>query len=163
MWVRVVCYVMDLNRPRQLLDALGPIGFLISSRSYDNLSRPDFTVGSAEEETPFWARLKRVHLYALAHRCLKRLGVGFHVANEVISLHEAVRLRTSVGLTGQSDGPTRQDKAEALPAASPTLSNLSSLENDVLPLPAGKFVAQGQTRLPRTDYHDVMNFGHFPL
>src|SRR4051794_23119346 len=74
----------------------------------------------------------RRDLDALPDGRVEARRVALQVADHVVLRHEAVRVVTVVGVSGELDGPVRRDQAEAVPAPAPGLADAAPLEDHVL-------------------------------
>src|SRR5260370_31810535 len=85
----------------------------------------------------------------------KTLGVGDEVTDDLVLWHESVRILSAIAAAGQLDRPIGNDKAEAVPAPAPCLTDTAPFENDVVNACTGELVAHRKPCLSGADDHGV--------
>ena len=87
---------------------------------------------------------------------LERRRVALEVADDLVLLHEAERLRPAVGKARELALPVRRDEAERVPPSlTPLVADLVLLEDEVVDPPLLEAIAHGQARLPAADDGDA--------
>ncbi len=78
--------------------------------------------------------------------------VALQVRDDLVTWHEAVRVRPVVVAAGKPNHPVRRHQAEAVPAPSPRLAYASPLEHDMVNAGSRQLVTRGEAGLAGADH-----------
>src|SRR6266852_5290871 len=86
--------------------------------------------------------LQAGHHHAFVDGCAKTRCVSDEVVDNLHLRHESVRILSAIAAAGQLDRPVGNDKAEAVPAPTPCLTDPAPFEDDVVNTRRGELVAE---------------------
>src|SRR5260370_29412242 len=92
---------------------------------------------------------------AFVHGCPKTRCESDEVVDNLRLWHESVRILSAIAAAGQLDRPVGNDKAEAVPAPTPCLTDPAPFENDVVNACSSELVAHRKPGLSGADDHGV--------
>ena len=161
---RAVVGHVELDEPgRERGRFRGPVGTLVGTACDHHDAGGQLALTGRQHEAAAGRCLERGHIHALAHRRAGALGVVLQIGHDLVTRHEAVRIRPVVGMARQPAAPVGRDEAEALPAPAPGLAHTAALEHDMGHVPGRELEAHGEPGLAGADYDHVGAVAHLRM
>src|SRR5471030_1872695 len=131
-------------------------GRVITARRDHDLIRRELPLAGGHAEAAFGVTRDPLHFHVFDYGGIDGANEAIEILDDLVFLHEAVRIVARIGVAGQRTLPVRCDEAERVPALrAPRVRHRIFLEHEMIDPGLFQEIADRQSRLTAAHYDDA--------